>query len=775
MACIDTTDPTIVLTACNTASQFEASTFYTKSQYGTYGNDKGQHYARGPLRMDGYQDYWNFQQITETMVFLDPFSVIYDEATFWATGLYKWMVWDDDVLSPHLAITNQVPLSRAQIYAGIKPGFGQTMIMNDAAICGFYSYEQDILVSFYNKFLTAFSVDAAVTANDDNWCKKYRNADYAVGFDTYWIMPADPITASTSNLAKPTYYDAACLNTATTTFSNTNAYLSITEPNAWRQCVLWGDLAVKSQVLKEQPHLKMLEQGENFGKLEAFLASELTGYDDDWDFAGWYNVYTDDTTGSAFTKLNWKFQNDEFFLWKLVPDHRLGVKLSYENYWGEGPKSAPVYFWPQSAPELVTLKSVEREIYSYSKNQTGHGAFSTTWNYPNDNGGFIYEFMHCQNGNFTIWNCWKTTGVNRVWVDTDMTGLWVREYVMTQNKYANSQKAFKWTFSARRPRPANTLTDSLQTWIATQKSSPVTLYGDNKPTTNANQMVISWDQDNTDIGSDVIDYKVWWNQGETIDTWIVLDSALTAKTLTVTTGVKGERHTFRIESRNEVGYNSYLWDKEYSDLLQSYQYEIPATTVNGTVTQANSDWFSATDVVVAGKLLDEVEFSWYLPDDGGSPITGAQIRFCHPTTGTKNWEFNSNHADALTKKNSFFSDRHWLTEDYFTARISMADIVSVSGFYWSDIAPVTAMFKNYLGGIWPGDEVQASVAADCNSVDDVKYLGATAWGDLKLIKLPDPPMTLAEVTASTDENKMTYSWSYPEDNTWSLSNYYSSS
>jgi len=76
----------------------------------------------------------------------------------------------------------------------------------------------------------------------------------------------------------------------------------------------------------------------------------------------------------------------------------------------------------------------------------------------------------------------------------------------------------------------------------------------------------------------------------------------------VTDGVKGERHSFKIEARNEVGYNSYLWDKDYSDILQVFQYEVPASTNNGTVTQADADWFSATDVVVSGNLLDHVEF-----------------------------------------------------------------------------------------------------------------------------------------------------------------------
>jgi len=62
--------------------------------------------------MAGFADYFNFQEVTGQYVFYDPFMVTQDAAVFWSTGLYKWMVWDDDTLSPHLAITQQVPLSR---------------------------------------------------------------------------------------------------------------------------------------------------------------------------------------------------------------------------------------------------------------------------------------------------------------------------------------------------------------------------------------------------------------------------------------------------------------------------------------------------------------------------------------------------------------------------------------------------------------------------------------------------------------------------------------
>lgn len=43
-----------------------------------------------------------------------------------------------------------------------------------------------------------------------------------------------------------------------------------------------------------------------------------------------------------------------------------------------------------------------------------------------------------------------------------MAGLWIKEYVYTQNKHENSEKQYKWTLSARRPRPPTDLSDTMQ-------------------------------------------------------------------------------------------------------------------------------------------------------------------------------------------------------------------------------------------------------------------------------------------------------------------------
>lgn len=322
-------------------------------------------------------------------------------------------------------------------------------------------------------------------------------------------------------------------------------------------------------------------------------------------------------------------------------------------------------------------------------NYTKPGEFSTSWNYPEDGGGYVYQFIHCHNTNWTFYDCWSTTALGRIYEEAQMKGLWIKEYVKSQNKYEDSSKAFKWTFSARRPYPPTDLTDSSETWR--DSNSWGIYWGDSLPTTNAEQMEICWDDvaisnDKPWTGSDVIDYRVWWNQGDDVNEWEVLETGYTLKCLTVTTGTKGMRHAFRIESRNEVGYNSYLWDKDYSDLLQVYQHTIPATQKTATVTQVNKLVNRKTDFTVDGMLLDHVEFQWALPDDGGSPIFAAMLQNCNGKGERKQIIFQTEGQN--TNEKSIITTNEWATKDYYTYRVSMKKLVEDYGNYWGDIAPV---------------------------------------------------------------------------------------
>ena len=59
----------------------------------------------GQFLWPDFADYFKFQEVTGQYVFYDYFMVTQDEAVFCSTGLYKWMVWNDDTLSLNLAIT----------------------------------------------------------------------------------------------------------------------------------------------------------------------------------------------------------------------------------------------------------------------------------------------------------------------------------------------------------------------------------------------------------------------------------------------------------------------------------------------------------------------------------------------------------------------------------------------------------------------------------------------------------------------------------------------
>ena len=86
------------------------------------------------------------------------------------------------------------------------------MIYYDAAICGYWSYEQDILVGFYDSFLTEFEITADLITEDSKYCRKYRNDDYnQTKYEDFWIMPQDAITPSASMIVAPASASAFAL------------------------------------------------------------------------------------------------------------------------------------------------------------------------------------------------------------------------------------------------------------------------------------------------------------------------------------------------------------------------------------------------------------------------------------------------------------------------------------------------------------------------------------------------------------------------------------
>jgi len=112
------------------------------------------------------------------------------------------------------------------------------MIYYDAAICGYWSYEQDILVGFYDSFLTEFEITAGLITESSKYCRKYRNADYnQAKYDGVWIMPEDAITPSASMIVAPRYLAADCTGVDGSTFSTGAAGYLETHPENFRNCM----------------------------------------------------------------------------------------------------------------------------------------------------------------------------------------------------------------------------------------------------------------------------------------------------------------------------------------------------------------------------------------------------------------------------------------------------------------------------------------------------------------------------------------------------------
>lgn len=81
---------------------------------------------------------------------------------------------------------------------------------------------------------------------------------------------------------------------------------------------------------------------------------------------------------------------------------------------------------------------------------------------------------------------------------------------------------------------------------------------------------------------------------------------------------------------------------------------------------------------------------------------------------------------------------------------------------------------NFVGGTYPEKEVEADYPASCRNGLSDYWIGATQWGTTKLVKLPDPPLNLLEVTAETNAEKITFEWDTPATAGWTLSDFYES-
>lgn len=144
-------------------------------------------HERGAGRMWHVANYFDFaRQIATDAWMLNPEVITSNHELSWLSALFMWASPIEDQYifqrhySAHQIINERIPLSRGEIDALVDHGFGRFLAFDNAALCGYYSYEQDLIVGFFHRALAAMDFDETLSNGDRDWCKQqqYRNVDY---------------------------------------------------------------------------------------------------------------------------------------------------------------------------------------------------------------------------------------------------------------------------------------------------------------------------------------------------------------------------------------------------------------------------------------------------------------------------------------------------------------------------------------------------------------------------------------------------------------------
>ena len=80
----------------------------------------------------------------------------------------------------------------------------------------------------------------------------------------------------------------------------------------------------------------------------------------------------------------------------------------------------------------------------------------------------------------------------------------------------------------------------------------------NATLTSGNLVALSWTDNANTGGLPILDYRITYDNATSMASFMVLRTTVTSKALNVTTGLKpGLTYTFKIESRNVLGYSPY--------------------------------------------------------------------------------------------------------------------------------------------------------------------------------------------------------------------------
>ena len=134
-------------------------------------------------------------------------------------------------------------------------------------------------------------------------------------------------------------------------------------------------------------------------------------------------------------------------------------------------------------------------------------------------------------------------------------------------------------------------------------SAPVSL-ANNLAVTLATQIGLTWLDGASNGGTQITEYEVWYDEGNSGSTMKLLISGLTSKSHTATGLTQRTTYTFKVAARNSVGVSLY---SDSVSILAAQIPDVPAAPLT--------------------QVIDEdVEISWTTAlYDGGSPITAYTV------------------------------------------------------------------------------------------------------------------------------------------------------
>jgi hypothetical protein len=215
---------------------------------------------------------------------------------------------------------------------------------------------------------------------------------------------------------------------------------------------------------------------------------------------------------------------------------------------------------------------------------------------------------------------------------------------------------------------------------------------------------LTWSAGAFDGASDVIDYRITYDQGT--GTWTTLEETVTTTSYTATSLTADTIYAFKVEARNLVGHSVESSSISIRAAGVPYTPAAPTTTQNGV----------------------NVDIAWTAPFDGGSALTTYTITI--------------RQSDGST----------------FTVDSTNCDGSDVSATTCS--VPIATLMAAPYSLNW-GDSVYAKVKAT-NAVGDSSE--STVGNGATLLAYPDAPVSLANDAATTSSTTIGLTWSAGAEN-----------